>query len=346
MDTFKEGKISFIAKDEQTRSAKVFFNPDRKFDRDLNVLLFRSLCLKGLSGADLFSASGIRGLRLSAETDSFRSMLLNDLHTSDVIKKNVKANMKKLNSEVTVSSFNVTDIDRSNGLFDYIDIDPFGSPMFYAVHAMENIRVGGVMALTATDTAALYGSANKACAVRYRAVSAKTSYYNELGLRILLKRMDDIAGVYRKEIEPIFFDVRKHYVRAYVRIKRIKPSDSIGYIYQCGRCPNRALEDIGKCGNCGSSMIKLGPVWSGKLFDRKLVQKMYETSDDTEEKDYLDVLRAEGDSVTYYTTTELASYLKQHEKKSGVIGTRTVLNNKGFRTDLGFKELLERYKCL
>ena len=258
----------------------------------------------------------------------------------------MKANEKRLNSDIITESFNVTEIDRSKGLFDYIDIDPFGSPAFYAVHAMNNMKVGGIMALTATDTSALYGSANKACAIRYRAVSAKTSYYNEMGLRILLKRIDDIAGVYRREIESLFFDVRKHYIRVYVRIKRIRQSDDINHIYQCGRCPNRTLIEGGKCANCGSAMIKLGPIWSGKLFDRALVQRMYEKSEDADEKDYLGILRSEGDSITYYTTTEMASYLKQHEKKNGAIGTRTVLNNKGFRIDYCFKELLENYRNL
>ncbi|MCL5009462.1 MAG: hypothetical protein M1433_00545 [Candidatus Parvarchaeota archaeon] len=346
MERFREGAVSFLAENKQTRGSEAFFNPDREFDRNLNVLLIKAIGRSGLDGLDLMSASGVRGLRLAVETEGFKTMALNDLNTYSVLKKNVESNSDLIKSEVSVSSFNAAETYKFGKVFDYIDIDPFGSPVTYALYAMNSIKLGGILALTATDTAALYGRAAKACALKYRSVSCKTSYYNELGLRILLKRIDEIAGIYKKSIEPMIFDVRRHYIRTYIKIGRIKSSTEIDTIYQCPECPNRSMQEEFMCSNCGAEMNRLGPLWTGRLFDRDLVLKMYELSSGLKEKEYLSALKEEEDMISYYTTTEIAKYLKQPEKKNGLLGSKTVLNSKGFRTKMAFKELVGLYSKL
>ena len=58
----------------------------------------------------------------------------------------------------------------SENRFDYIDIDPFGSPVGFVDSAMRSIKNGGVVACTATDTAALCGVYPRVCQRRYGAI--------------------------------------------------------------------------------------------------------------------------------------------------------------------------------
>lgn len=346
MELFTEGTIKFLAENKQTRDSEVFFNPSRDFDRGLNVLFINALGRKSLSGIELFGGSGIRGLRLAAETKCFDKIIINDIKTSKTIAKNVSVNKKKLNAKVGVSSMNAQDIYDSAEGYDYLDIDPFGSPVKYMIQAMPKVKYGGILAITATDGAALYGKAKKACMLKYGAVSYKTRYFNEIGLRILIKRAEDIANLNDRSVEPLFFDVRRHYLRVYLKVKKANISRRIDYIYQCVHCPNRSVKVMPKCDLCGSRIVRIGPLWLDRLFDRNLVDRMFEIAEAGEAKDYTDILRKEEDTVSYYTTDELASYLKQKEKKLGLIGTKTVLDEKGFRVGYDFKELLEKYKRL
>lgn len=346
MELFKEGAISFYAENKQTRDSEVFFNPSRDFDRSLNILLFKALDRHDLTGVDLFGGSGIRSLRLAAETDAFKSFKINDLKTSKVIRKNVLKNKSKIRARITVTSFNASDIYSIQEGYDYIDIDPFGSPVRYTLQAMPKVKRGGIIALTATDTAALYGKAKKACALKYGSRSLKTSYFNEVGLRILIKRAEEIANLYERSVHPLFFDVRRHYIRTYLCVSKANITRDIGYIYQCSKCPNRVLKFSEKCSFCASKNIEVGPLWLDNLFDRKLVSSMFGIAQDEDAKKYLEMLKQEKDSTSYYTTTELASYLGVREKKIGSLGTRTVLNEKGFRYDNDFKKLTEEYKKL
>ncbi len=340
MEIFREGKVSFAAENRQTRDAGVFFNPSREFDRDLNVLFVDSLGRKDLSGVDVFGASGVRGLRLCVETKAFSDFTINDIKTYRAVAKNIKSNKKALCCEVSCTSFNAVDIGSQGRKYDYIDIDPFGSPVRYMVEAVPSLNTGGILAITATDTAALYGKAKRACALKYGAVSYKTPYFRELGLRIMIKRAEEIANLFFRSVEPVLFDVRKHYARVYLRLMRAGTSGKIGFVYQCPECPYRSLEDSGKCAHCGSAMMALGPLWLGSTFDRKLVDKMYESAGE-KLKGYLGVLRDEKDTVSFYTTSELASYTKTEEKPIEVFGNRTVLDSKGFRSDEPLEKILE-----
>jgi tRNA (guanine26-N2/guanine27-N2)-dimethyltransferase len=346
MELFTEGKIKFFAENKQTRDSKVFFNPMRDFDRDLNVIFINALGKHELRGIDLFGGSGVRGLRLASETNAFNLMRINDLKTSAIISKNVKLNTSKLKSKIDVTSFDATDIYSSKEGYDYLDIDPFGSPVRYLLQAMPKVRYGGVMALTATDGAALYGKATRAGTLKYGAKSFKTSYFNEVGLRILIKRTEEIANMYDRSVTPLFFDVRRHYLRVYFRAGKADARRKLGYIYQCTSCPNRSLMHSDHCEFCGEKNIEIGPLWLGRLFERDLVKTMYNLAQDERVKRYLQTMKGESDAVSYYTTAELASYLKSKEKSVDAYGTKTVLNDKGFRSEREFKDMLEEYRKL
>ena len=54
-------------------------------------------------------------------------------------------------------------------LFDFIDVDPYGSIVPYLDVALTHVKNGGYIGLTATDLSALTGSAPKKTARRYDA---------------------------------------------------------------------------------------------------------------------------------------------------------------------------------
>ena len=346
MQKFKEGDISFFADNNQTRKAGVFFNPSRRFDRDLNISFIRALGRKDMLGIDLFAASGVRGLRLAKETGAFEKMILNDIRTLKTIKRNVALN-KISGTKIGQTDMNAANINAMDEGFDYIDIDPFGSPARFLATSLQKLRYGGVLSITATDSAPLYGKAPKACILKYGAVSFKTQYYNEIGLRILLKRAEEIANIYERSLEPLLFDVRRHYLRAYLKVTKPDSSRPIGYVYQCSKCPYRSVErEADKCPECGSALISVGPMWLGRLFSRELLCRMPAFSSSEDVKSYVEMLAREEDIISYYTTSGLSSYLRTKEMPIQTLGSRTVFDPKGFRTKKPLSEIISEWENL
>ena len=107
----------------------------------------------------------------------------------------------------------------SESRFDYIDIDPFGSPIKFIDSAMRSISHNGLIACTATDTATLCGVYPKVCLRRYGAQPFHSNIMKEIGLRILLGVICREAGKYEKGIQPILSYTTDHYFRVYVRVE-------------------------------------------------------------------------------------------------------------------------------
>ncbi len=374
MEFFEEGAVKFYAENKQVRKSEVFYNPGRQFDRSLNILFVESSGKKKLKGLELFSGSGVRGLRLCTETEKFASFIFNDIKSRDTIEKNIALNGRNLRSiRLEIKS---QDAKRfvSAEKYDYIDIDPFGSPVSYLDTAFTLIKKGGFIGLSATDTAALFGSAQKACMRKYGSLSLKTPYSNEIGIRILIKKVEEVANSFNFSVKPLFFDFNGNFLRLYFLVERINNGHNLGFIYQCSKCPNRSTEKSLKCGYCGSKMVKAGGLWLDPMFDKLFVRNMYRTamhesgvdlefngentmkiyrlnivrgknkkrmSADDSITDYLKKLMGEKEAVTYYTTDELASYLKTPEKSIREFEDKTVLSSKGFRWTASFESLIK-----
>jgi tRNA (guanine26-N2/guanine27-N2)-dimethyltransferase len=350
MELFNEGQVIFYAEDKQLKKAGVFFNPKREFDRDLNVLVVSSLISNKSAGLELFSGSGIRGLRLCIESNKFNKFTFNDIKSYDTVKRNLELNKKRLlSTDKTVNNTDAT-LFESSSKYDYIDIDPFGSPVFYLDSALNLLKRGGVLAVSATDTAALLGSAQKACLRKYGSVSLKTSYSNELGIRILIKKVIEYGLNHSINLVPILFNFEGNFIRVYFKADPSKIKPSIGYAYQCYKCPNRVTKALLKCDYCGGRMHKIGPMWLGSLHNEKYLNKMISSlkknrmkfSDKASLKlmNYLNAVLSELPVFSYYTTSEISSFLKQPEIKISKFKNRTVLSPKGFRTKNSFSNLI------
>lgn len=266
----KEGKalIKLLKAEEVSKRMPVFYNPEMRLNRDLTVLLLKVINKKNMVIADPLAGTGIRSIRLLKELkgNKVKRVFINDSSkkAANLIKRNLKLNKIKSKAIVSNEDANIF-LLKSKG-FDYIDIDPFGYPGIFLAAAMQRLARNGILAVTATDKAALAGNKPKACIRKYWAKPLKNSYMHETGLRILIRFVQLIGAQHEKALTPIFSYSEKHYARAF-------------FLCQKGR--KRVDEIIKKHGfieNC------YGPAWRGELWNKKLVKSILKKSDKNTEK--------------------------------------------------------------
>ena len=131
MQHLTEGSTPFATESEGriTRDMPVFYNPVMKLNRDLSLLILATL--KSPRVALPMEASGVRAARMLNELKDWRSseILVNDLseRAVEIAKQNIAAVQGDFKA-VQYSSMDASAFLRTHGRFDYIDIDPFGTP--------------------------------------------------------------------------------------------------------------------------------------------------------------------------------------------------------------------------
>lgn len=102
--------------------------------------------------------------------------------------------------------------------FDVIDLDPYGCPSRFLDSAVQAVKDGGMLFVTATDMAVLAGNSPETCYNKYGAVSLRTKSCHEVALRILLQCIDSHANRYGRYIEPILSVSADFYIRVFVKV--------------------------------------------------------------------------------------------------------------------------------
>lgn len=258
-------------------SAPIFYNPRMEISRDATVVLVS--LLSPSQYLDAMAASGIRGLRIASECRV--PVTINDRDRGAVALIRRNAELLGLPIEVLHSDVNVL---LSGRCFEAVDIDPFGSPAPFVDSGIRG--AGRYLFVTATDTAPLCGAHKNAGIRRYFAQALNNEYHAETALRILLGFLVREAVKYDRGIEPLFCFSREHFVRVHVRLSRgAKAADRtvarMGYVMQCLSCPFRSEEtglipEPGFCPECGAGLLPVGPLWTGSLQDREILEKMEE----------------------------------------------------------------------
>ena len=283
-----KAKIAVPKSKKLSRDMPVFYNPVMRSNRDIAITLMAAAAetygISKWSVADPMAATGIREIRMLLELGSgkFERVTINDYSkdAAALIKKNLALNkIKARKVAVTVNEANKFLLNSKP--FNYIDIDPFGYPGTFLDSAARRIRHNGILAVTATDTSALSGSAMAACQRKYLATPLRNGFMHETGVRILVRLTQMFGAVHEKAMTPIFCYYKEHYMRAFFLCKDgagraneiVRQHTEILYCFNC--CDRRMAEDGAiMCGSCGGKMAKAGPIWAGRLFDKELTMKM------------------------------------------------------------------------
>jgi len=253
----EEGQVKFLAPvGKISRQLPVFYNPVMKTNRDISVLIAKILLNKDSSVGLPLAGSGIRGLRLLKEA-GLTKVFFNDINkdAASIIKKNLKINRM----EATVSCSDANDFLLASKGFHYIDIDPFGSPNDFLDSAIKRLARGGLLAVTATDTAPLCGTYPKACKRKYWAQPRRGEAMHEYGLRILIRKIQLIGAQYDKALKPVYSFYKDHYFRVFFICQKSKT-------------------EVDKLLELHGQQQDIGPMWLGSLWDHNLAVEISKTN--------------------------------------------------------------------
>ena len=359
MREFREGKAVIKAPDAQkiSREMDVFYNPVMKNNRDFSILLLRASGRK-LRIADIMAGTGVRSIRFLLETDNVESIYINDYDESSVniIRENLKLN-KIDNKKVFVSQEEANKFLLSSKGFDYIDIDPFGTPNPFLDSAVKRILADGIIAVTATDTSALSGTYENACKRKYFARPLRNEMMHETGLRILIRKIQLVGLQYEKALLPVFSFSKDHYFRVFLICKKSKMmcTDIIkkhNYLLYCRNCLDRKISDYNneKC-SCGNTYDYAGPLWTGDLWDTQLAEKMLRLNTFPDIDRMLRVIVEESriNSIGFYDLHKvLPKYKIRLMKTSDIImktkSARTHFSDTAVRSNLAIRDFIEKIK--
>ena len=255
-------KLKTARAEKISKKMGVFYNPVMSLNRDISILLLNSINKNNLQIADPLAATGIRSIRFLKELNKnkIKRVYMNDYNKDaiNLIKQNLALNKinYKNNQKINIKNQDANLFLLNSNGFDYIDIDPFGSPNFFIDSACKRLARDGILAVTATDTSALCGTFPKACIRKYWALPKKDAMMHETGLRILIRKIQLVASQYDKALIPIFSYSKEHYMRVF--LKNIKGKNEVDEILKLHEHFNGA-----------------GPIWIGNLWDKNLVNKMY-----------------------------------------------------------------------
>jgi tRNA (guanine26-N2/guanine27-N2)-dimethyltransferase len=258
---YREGKTTLAVPSlDEPKMIPAFFNPRGKFVRDISLVCYvvyssEKLGHKKRSStvtfADSLAGIGARGIRVANEVPSIDQVFLNDINSKalDFAKRSATMNgveHKCVFSRSEVSSFLSSRIENEGDRFDFVDVDPFGSPSSYIDCALRSVRDGGMLSLTATDSAVLCGVYPRVALRKYLGLSLRTDYCHEIAMRLLFGLASQTAMRMEAGIEPIFCHHDMHYFRTYQSVKvgnsySKENERKIGFILHCFKCAHRSI---------------------------------------------------------------------------------------------------------
>lgn len=346
-----------------------FFNPAARLNRDLSVLAYRAFApsLGRKTFSDSFTGTGARALRVAVEVPEIEQVYGNDINSLAIEAAKEAA---KINSVDDKCHFSIDEVckfllhgDSEGERFGIVDLDPFGTPAKHVDCVLRAVLDGGLVSITATDTAVLYGVYPEVCLRRYYGRPLNNSYGNETAIRLLLSLLALTASRLELSIGPVFVHATMHYLRVYasVSVSSSKANDvyrSIGYVMHCFKCGHRfKAEEYGnvKCELCGSAMRTGGQLWTGPFHDREFVKKMLGYEADRQCKKVLDAAAEEASGIPYYfRADEISAKLRTNPhsvqkiieklQSAGFVASKASLNTGAFKTDARIDQILDILK--
>ncbi|MDP8889141.1 MAG: tRNA (guanine(10)-N(2))-dimethyltransferase [Thermoproteota archaeon] len=343
-----------------------FFNPAAKLNRDFSILAYSAFVASSgkKTFADSFAGIGARALRVAVEVPEVEQVYFNDINCVAIEAAKEAA---RLNSVTGRCQFSIEEVckfllkgDKEGDRYSIVDLDPFGTPARHVDCVLRSVLDGGLVSITATDTAVLCGVYPKVCLRRYYGRPLNNSYGNETAIRLLLSLTALTASRLELAIKPVFVHATKHYLRVYAKVSVSSSQandvyDSIGYVmhcFQCGHRFNTKEYGKGKCELCNTGLAVGGQLWSGSLYDKEFVKKMLEQDPDRQCKKVLEAAVVEASEIPYYfRADEISSKLKSNTHSvqriieklhtAGFVASKTALNTSAFKTDARINSILD-----
>ena len=385
-ETIAEGKIKAVVPkhsaykesptDYALSKAPVFYNPVMELNRDMAVLALQAhqrLLGRKVSASEPLTGCGLRGVRFALEVEGIEKVVVNDINPKATKLAEYNAEMNNVADLVEVATQDANLFLSIHAApkkrFDYVDVDPFGPPVPYMDSAIRSLRNGGMIALTATDMAPLCGVHPRACLRKYGGVPLRTEYCHELAVRLVSGCLAMMTAKHEIGIKVFFSYSINHYVRVYaVANNGAKVADKsvqqMGYILHCFSCFHREpvlgitspLKRI--CPNCGAKLNVAGPLWLGRISDRKYCSQMEKDTANrgfSKERKILKLLaliRDESEApVTYFAVDKICDKLNlpvpslssviENLKEQDFEAFLTHFNSRGFRTDAPSSRVME-----
>jgi tRNA (guanine26-N2/guanine27-N2)-dimethyltransferase len=356
--------------------APVFYNPAMELNRDLAVLALQvcqRIVKRELVACEPLAGCGVRGIRLAAEVEGVLKVVMNDISSEAAKLADFNVKLNNLAERVFIANedanFLLSRYAAPRRRFDYVDIDPFGSPVLYLDSALRALRNNGLIALTATDMAPLCGVHPKACLRKYGGKPLRTEYCHELSARLLIGCLASLAAKHDIGVNPVFTYSAYNYVRIYSTVnysakQADKSLQNMGYILHCFSCFHREPQNgIGSpvkrdCPECGSKLQIAGPLWLGPLWDRQFCISMKNEAEGRNLRLEAKILRlisqvlAEIEApITYYVVDKICdkfnlavpplSKVMVELSKAGYQAVATHFNKKAIRTRAQADEIRE-----
>jgi tRNA (guanine26-N2/guanine27-N2)-dimethyltransferase len=342
-------------KGPSSKKSTPFYNPTMELNRDISMLVnqwFVNTNEKHVRILDGLAASGVRGIRFAHELQGDFEVTVNDWNQESfsLIQENIQRNQLG-NISVFQRDLCCLLLERR---YHSIDIDPFGSPVYFFNAAMRSVYNKGIIACTATDTAALCGVFPQVCFRRYAAWPLHGPSMHEVGLRILLGCLCREAAKHDRGIEPLLCYATDHYLRVYVQIQNGKTAANTSMAqYRCIPVENVPLSK--------QYTKMIGPLWLGKLQKKTVIQEVRTLLSTTKLNTkhllwkLLDFLEEEADAPPFfYTINDVSSLLKvspppldcilERLRRRGFAATRTHFTPAGFKTNAPLDIVTEVFK--
>ncbi|AFL66877.1 tRNA (guanine(26)-N(2))-dimethyltransferase [Desulfurococcus amylolyticus] len=355
----------------------VFYNPQAIVSRDVTVSVLRTLYgSRNIFFVDPLAGTGIRSIRIALEKGG--EGIVNDIdpHALYYIRKNLQLNnlhpgkLHVYSQEANILLNNLTFTGIS---FDYIDLDPYGSPVPFVDSVFKPLGKRALIGVTATDTAPLTCSHYRKTLRRYWFTCVHTDFEKEMGARLLIAYIVKRASALDIAARPLLTFIYKHYYRVFFETLRSTGeayrliNECLGYIWYCSSTLERGYiksldeaRDLTCINN--EKPVLTGETWICSLGEAEFIDKVFNEADKIswlhkDSKRILGLLRYETRLNNPYVRIDklcsiigrnmpkyeiLIEALKQH----GIIASRTHFDPRGLKIDSDVKALTEVLKSI
>ena len=173
---------------------------------------------------------------------------------------------------------------------------------------------------------------------------------HELGLRILIRRIQLVAASREIPLFPVYSYSALHYSRVFLKRGSGKPEvngilrkhQMVSY---CSDCLSLAVFDDWRCGSCKSRKLTVtGPMWTSEIFDPELAELIRKKYKGPGEK-FVNMVAEESriNSLGFYDVHAMCRKFRQNSpklesvisklEKSGYVASRTHFSPNGIRTN-------------